>query len=282
MTTTKQVTPLRDQYLAAKAAYVVAESGSETEDVAEKALEEARAAYRDSDEPRTWSFGGEGGEGAPDQFVRRPTLQALAEEGDWDCGDLDPVYDSIAVRVDAACEETGEELSELCVIDPDEPECPFGDHEWSDDHDLVGGCESNPGVHGVGAGITSDSVCALCGLGRTHYTCSQGSGVETEYDHDGVRYKDCVVDSAGLARHYDGVVPQAALDAYDGAGEDLVDACLAYRLEHGETLRDLVEDESLPAVAVAVAIRHAGKAMIEVDDGFDWKLCPKLSPKRKK
>ena len=271
--TTQQLTPCRDRYQAASDALAALDADATVggDDPRYQAaldeVEAARDAYRASDEPRTWTFGGDGGAGAPDQVCRRPDLQALAEDGDW--GEMDPAAGSLAVKVSAECEDTGEELSELCVIDPEEPECPLGEHEWSDDHDLVGGCESNPGVQGHGAGISVSEVCVLCGMERISYTCTQGEHAETEHDHDGVRYEADSVDADGLARHHDGVPPAEALETYDGAGQDLVDACLAYQMEHGDretVLGEMIEDEQLPVAAVASIIRGLGRACIESDD----------------
>lgn len=61
--------------------------------------------------------------------------------------------------------------TELCMdrdsysvaIEPDEPECTEDEHDWDDPHDVVGGCESNPGVYCHGGGVVMRYVCAHCG-----------------------------------------------------------------------------------------------------------------------
>jgi hypothetical protein len=205
-------TPSRDRYLAALAAFEAADAAymdaahdpndMAERDAAEAELTEARNAYRDSDEPRTWSYSGDGGEGHSDTFERRPDLQALAEEGDWSDA-LEHEGCSIAVRVHATCEETEEELSALCQIDPEEPDCLDGcDHDWHSGQ-----------VYGRTAGITSTDHCVLCGLSRTGYTCSQGSNAETEHDHDGVRYHDDDWSQTEIAKHHGDDVPGAIVEA---------------------------------------------------------------------
>ena len=51
-------------------------------------------------------------------------------------------------------------------IDELEPACVAGAHAWVQPHDIVGGCESNPGVHGHAGGVTIVSVCSECGCRR--------------------------------------------------------------------------------------------------------------------
>lgn len=190
-------TPCRARYLAALEAHEAAPT-----DETEAELENAREEYRESDEPRTWSYSDYGGEGHADTFERQPDLQAIAEDADWSDA-LEIEGESIAVRVTATCEETGEERSRLCQIDPDEPDCLDGcSHEWIDGPD-----------YGRGAGITSTDHCALCGLSRTTYTCSQGRYAETEYDHDGVRYHDDDWGQDEIAAHHGDDVPDAIVSS---------------------------------------------------------------------
>lgn len=52
-------------------------------------------------------------------------------------------------------------------IAAEEPMCEKGkDHEWERPHDIVGGLEENPGVHGHGGGVIIHEVCSRCGLHR--------------------------------------------------------------------------------------------------------------------
>lgn len=194
-------TPCRDQYLAAlEARDAIADEYSDEYADADAALAVAQDAYRASDEPRTWTFGGDA-EGAADQFSRRPDMDAAVDGGDWGV-----TNDSVAVMVHASCDETGEEISDLVVVDPDEPDC-LGDcdHEWVDGQ-----------VFGRTAGITHTDHCAICGLSRTTYTCSQGCNAETEHDHDGVRYGDDDWSQAEIAKHHGTDVPDQIVDAAKG------------------------------------------------------------------
>lgn len=67
-----------------------------------------------------------------------------------------------------------ERESHKIAIDPTEPECvDGGDHDWQSPHELVGGCESNPGVWGSGGGVRMQTVCMHCGCARTADTWAQ-------------------------------------------------------------------------------------------------------------
>ncbi len=52
------------------------------------------------------------------------------------------------------------------AIDPDEPSCDMGDHDWQSPHEVVGGLEENPGVFAYGGGAKKITVCANCGMYR--------------------------------------------------------------------------------------------------------------------
>lgn len=60
------------------------------------------------------------------------------------------------------------------AIDPPEPPCTDGqDHDFQSPHEIVGGLESNPGVHGHGGGVTITEVCMHCGCERFTDTWAQ-------------------------------------------------------------------------------------------------------------
>lgn len=67
-----------------------------------------------------------------------------------------------------ACED-----SHTIALDPDEPECPEGEHDWQSPHEIVGGIKSNPGVWGNGGGVIITEVCMRCGCGRHTDTWAQ-------------------------------------------------------------------------------------------------------------
>jgi len=52
-------------------------------------------------------------------------------------------------------------------IEPTEPECSDrAGHDWSCDHEVVGGLRENPGVWGDGGGIRWTEFCTRCGCGK--------------------------------------------------------------------------------------------------------------------
>lgn len=71
-----------------------------------------------------------------------------------------------------------------------EPDCSDDEaHDWANPHELVGGCEENPGVWSSGGGVEMHAVCLTCGLrritdtwGTDPYTGAQG--IET------IRYEE--------------------------------------------------------------------------------------------
>ena len=52
------------------------------------------------------------------------------------------------------------------TLEPDEPECTEGEHDWQSPYEILGGCKENPGVWGHGGGVISSEVCMKCGCER--------------------------------------------------------------------------------------------------------------------
>lgn len=73
--------------------------------------------------------------------------------------------------VDALTDETVGEFEE--AVEPDEPECSEDEHDWRSPHDVVGGVEENPGVHGHGGGVVIHEVCRHCGCHKITDTWAQ-------------------------------------------------------------------------------------------------------------
>ena len=189
-------------------------------DTVEEKRDEALQAYTDSDEPRTWEFYGDGGEGHDDVECSPSELdlEEIVLDGTWD---VTPEGGSIRVEIYAKALETGETEHTHITIDPEEPECLKGiDHKWSDDHSLVGGCEASPGVWGNGAGIISHEVCVYCGAKKITRTCSQGQYCETDHDFDSVRYELNAVCIEELAEYHDGQVPDELVESYNETGDE--------------------------------------------------------------
>ena len=82
-----------------------------------------------------------------------------------------------AIDQSGSIEQVDDE-SDLVEIEPIEPDCPSGEHDWQAPHDVVGGIESNPGVWGHGAGVVIREVCVRCGCGRTTDTWAQCGAVQ--------------------------------------------------------------------------------------------------------
>lgn len=79
----------------------------------------------------------------------------------------------ISVYVVRLGEDEGERIK--VTINPDEPGCSKGEHDWQAPHDIVGGIEENPGVWGHGGGVVIHEVCLHCGCGSVTDTWAQDS-----------------------------------------------------------------------------------------------------------
>jgi hypothetical protein len=91
------------------------------------------------------------------------------------------------------------------AIEPDEPDCDgYSRHDWQSIHELVGGIEENPGVHGSGGGVTIRRVCVQCGRYREVDTWAYDP-VDGEQGLESVRYEDADDDSLDwVAKHGEG------------------------------------------------------------------------------
>lgn len=96
-------------------------------------------------------------------------------------------------------QEEGSDSSEhiKVAIEPDEPDCLFGEvHDWRSPQSVVGGIEENPGVQCHGGGVVITEVCARCGIYREIDTWAQ----DPETGEQGLRsteYRDA--DEVSLA-----------------------------------------------------------------------------------
>lgn len=189
---TKTVHPLRAAVEAAKAELEAAEAAREAlddddsvqgddpryeaaedrETAAEEALEEAREALEGSDCPREWILREEGYD--YETIVATSARAALAEaRGNVDRSSYD-VEGTVWIDVSVRCEETGEERDGTVQLSPEEPDCiDDEDHDWQSPHELVGGCDTNPGVWGSGGGVVIHEACIRCGCRRTTDTWAQ-------------------------------------------------------------------------------------------------------------
>lgn len=95
----------------------------------------------------------------------RRRAREWALEGDYN----DPAS---TLWVEVAIKRAGDVVAEVTVaIDPDEPACSergedparLWDHDWQAPVEIVGGCESNPGVWDSGGGVKIAECCMRCG-----------------------------------------------------------------------------------------------------------------------
>jgi hypothetical protein len=117
---------------------------------------------------------------------RHEAAKRYVEEGDWGLGegfeDADDgfvhVYTSrCAISIDPDDLTVREfrygRQRHVVAVEPeppeesDSPECSSGDeHDWRRPYELLGGCESNPGVDAHDGGVRTTEVCACCGIYR--------------------------------------------------------------------------------------------------------------------
>lgn len=76
------------------------------------------------------------------------------------------------------------------AVEPRAPKCSDGtrEHDWTDDHDLVGGDERNPGVWANGGGVRIHHACRACGCGMIRDTWAQDP-VDGQQGLESVRYE---------------------------------------------------------------------------------------------
>lgn len=140
---------------------------------AEAAVGSAREALADSDEEREWQLYEDGVGYAT--CMASSAADALSEAGsNVDRANYGDAKGTMWIDVRVYCELTGEEREGTVQLEEDEPECEDGsEHDWQSPHEIVGGCESNPGVWANGGGVVIHKVCMRCGCGRTTDTWAQ-------------------------------------------------------------------------------------------------------------
>jgi hypothetical protein len=100
--------------------------------------------------------------------------EALTEaESNVDTANYDMGGGTIFVSIQVVCDDTDESASATVALDPDEPECSGGEHDWQSPHHILGGLEENPGVFGHGGGVIIEEVCMHCGCARITDTWAQ-------------------------------------------------------------------------------------------------------------
>ena len=173
--------PATEAYIAATNALADTTLSPELLAAALAACETARDAWLASDEPRDWKVGGESwGESWGDRMLEiRPSniakkLRKNCKNGEWD-NEQTIWVDDWACPIDPVTDSPSDEdrVDVTTTIEVDEPNCEKSDHDWQSPHDIVGGCEENPGVHGHGGGVVITEVCAHCGMYKITDTWAQ-------------------------------------------------------------------------------------------------------------
>jgi hypothetical protein len=85
------------------------------------------------------------------------------------------------------------------ALNPDEPECSEGSHDWRSPYCLLGGLEENPGVWGNAGGVIVKEVCIHCGCKRIRDTWAQDREDGTQ-GLDSVEYEEGAYDADDLGR----------------------------------------------------------------------------------
>jgi len=104
---------------------------------------------------------------AEDMKEARAVAEEWVQDGEY--GDKSCYVGVYLVEVDDDDEEIGEGERFSVLVDREtvEPDCDSeeGIHDWQSPYELLGGCQENPGVWGIGGTqITSKEVCANCGM----------------------------------------------------------------------------------------------------------------------
>lgn len=179
------------------AEYINEQCGSVDADTAASALVAAlRATVLENDEPRPFDLWEEG-------YHYTTVVATTAEEalelarGNVERANYADAVGTLYVDVRATCKLTDEDASDTVALEPEEPECVEGEeHDWQSPHEILGGCESNPGVSGHGGGVIIREVCMRCGCGRTTDTWAQrrdtGEQGLTEISYEPGRYTDTI------------------------------------------------------------------------------------------
>lgn len=137
------------------------------DDARDAAAATLASAIIEADEPRAWKV--KDGQGTTGDLGTLNLADAADAARDWISeGEFGDIESTIWFDALVYCEATGEEMTITSTIDPLAPRCSDGDrsHDWQRPHEIVGGCESNPGVWGNGGGVIITEVCMSCGCER--------------------------------------------------------------------------------------------------------------------
>lgn len=148
---------------------------TDASNAADAEVERLRAEVIESNEQRRWKVRIDGGQGGDCTITACSLEEALEDARQWTRdGNWDTSSGTVYCDVWVSCELTSEEGKATVTIEQDEPDCVDGEsHDWQSPHEIVGGCESNPGVWGHGGGVVIHEACMHCGCERTTDTWAQ-------------------------------------------------------------------------------------------------------------
>lgn len=110
-------------------------------------------------------------------------------------------------------------------LDPEEPDCITGDHDWQSPYEILGGLRENPGVWGHGAGCIIHEVCMHCGAAQITDTWAQdpetGKQGLTSVRYEEGRYREEV--SRLRAAEIEACGEECAREAIDAASDPPID-----------------------------------------------------------
>jgi hypothetical protein len=157
----------------------------------------------------------------------KEAAQEYVEGGEWGQGSPGFMGASVEVRTwQVAIDKDGDDVRvneewHTIDIEPEEPECPASEHEWTSEYE--GGLRENPGVWSTGGtSMCFHSHCEKCGMSRvTNITGPQrnpGDSDTTEYGESDAAW---VIANISPDRWSDWVIEQAAEYHAEDAAEML-------------------------------------------------------------
>lgn len=116
-------------------------------------------------------------EGSSD-ILTADSAQEAAEEwvegGDWGDGSSTTWVNVTVHEVDGQGNDVDGTREHITItIEPTEPTCPAGSHDWKSPHAIVGGLVENPGVWGHRGGVKTLEICMVCGCSKRTDTWAQ-------------------------------------------------------------------------------------------------------------
>lgn len=260
---------------------------------ADDAIETARVALAESDEPREFSLCEEDNWYAT--IMAGSLAEALKEARDGVDASNYEIEGSTRFSVAVRCDLTGEEGEDSVTLDPEAPACADDDteHDWRSPYSVLGGLKENPGVWGSDhGGVKCREVCLYCGTYKTED--SGGTDRSNGTRMDTTSYEDADEDSSAwvarkLAESVSAGERDGAEDPETMLAEQGIDALRATMLESNRNSWDeaainagVAEIKRIPEghrkayyeAYEAGACKRAAELLTEHDDAAMTAACP--------